>query len=87
MKTRTGRSSEADHRESGTLDGELRPFLTRCEVAELLRISERTVRRLESEGRLRSLKLTPGRAGRVIFRREELLRFVSDAESQAESTR
>jgi excisionase family DNA binding protein len=69
------------------LDGELRPFLTRCEVAELLRISERTVRRLESEGRLRSLKLTPGRAGRVIFRREELIRFVSDAESYAASTR
>lgn len=49
--------------------------------------SERTVRRLESVGRLRSLKLTPGRAGRVIFRREELLRFVSDAENDAEPMR
>ena len=55
-------------------------FLTRSEVADLLRISERTVRRMESEGRLRSLKLTPGRSGRVLFRREELMRFVADAE-------
>jgi excisionase family DNA binding protein len=64
------------------LGNELRPFLTRCEVADLLRVSERTVRRMECEGRLQSLKLTPGRAGRVLFRREELLRFVAEAESQ-----
>lgn len=65
---------------------ELPRFLTRCEVAELLRISERTVRRMESEGRLRSLKLTPGRSGRVLFRREELLRFVAEAESHGIAT-
>ena len=73
-----GRRTEREPQAAGSSD--LRPFLTRCEVADLLRISERTVRRMETEGRLRSLKLTPGRAGRVIFRREELLRFVSDAE-------
>ena len=61
-------------------EADLPRFLTRCEVADLLRISERTVRRMESEGRLRSLKLTPGRAGRVLFRREEVLRFVAEAE-------
>jgi excisionase family DNA binding protein len=76
---------QSERRAPVASSSELRPFLTRCEVAELLRISERTVRRLESVGRLRSLKLTPGRAGRVLFRREELLRFVSDAESHAEA--
>ena len=38
-------------------------LMLRAEVAKLFRMSERNVRRLEAQGRLRSLKLTPGRAG------------------------
>ena len=55
-------------------------LMLRSEVAEYLRMSERNVRRLEDQGRLRSLKLTPGRPGRVVFRREEVLRFIAEAE-------
>ena len=60
--------------------GELPALMLRSEVAELLRMSERNVRRLEDQGRLRSLKLTPGRPGRVVFKCEEVLRFVDEAE-------
>ena len=73
-------SNQSAERNAEPFGAELPLFLTRCEVADLLRISERTVRRTESEGRLRSLKLTPGKAGRVLFRREELLRLVADVE-------
>ena len=80
MRMRATQNQSLTERTGDALAAELPPFLTRCEVAELLRISERTVRRFEADGRLRSLKLTPGRAGRVLFRREELQRFVAEAE-------
>lgn len=50
-----------------------------AEVADVLRVTERTVRRWEAEGRLRSLKLTPGRGGRRVYARTEVLRFVAEA--------
>ncbi|MDD9945721.1 MAG: helix-turn-helix domain-containing protein [Myxococcales bacterium] len=59
---------------------DLPPLMLRSEVAKLFRMSERNVRRLEDQGRLRSLKLTPGRPGRVLFKRDDVLQFLAEAE-------
>ena len=59
---------------------ELPPFLTREEVANLLRVTIRSISRLVSQGRLRTLKLSRGPGGgRVLIARRELERFLDEA--------
>jgi excisionase family DNA binding protein len=51
------------------------------EAAKLLRVCSKTVHRWIGEGRLRSIKVTPGLgSGRRLIRRQELERFLDEAE-------
>ncbi|MDH5670779.1 MAG: helix-turn-helix domain-containing protein [Myxococcales bacterium] len=54
-------------------------LLTRSEAAKLLRVDDRTIARWDAIGRLPSVKLTPGRPGRKLYRREDLRRLVEQA--------
>ena len=53
-------------------------FLTTIEVAEILRISRRTVERMRVEGTgPRYLKVGPGKRSRVIYRQQDVEAWVS----------
>jgi excisionase family DNA binding protein len=51
---------------------ELPSLSSRAEVAQYLAVSERTVRRLEGRGLLRTVRV----GGRVLIRRDDLARFI-----------
>jgi excisionase family DNA binding protein len=58
----------------------LPPFLTADEVAELLRVSRRTINDFLAQGRLDSMKITPGPgSGRRLIPREAVAKFLSSA--------
>lgn len=57
------------------------PYLTIRNVAALLAVSCKTVRRYLSSGRLRGIKLSAGRNGAVRVCREELHAFLAAASS------
>lgn len=60
------------------------PILTLLEVAKLLRMSERNVRRLVSIGRIHSIKVSSGPgASRVLFARGEIARLLEEMAGQA----
>jgi excisionase family DNA binding protein len=50
------------------------------EAARMLSVSERTLFALRAEGRIRAVKLGAGRGATVLFRVEELKRFLAEAE-------
>ncbi len=56
-------------------------MLSLKEAAEVLRTSERNVRRLISTGRLRATKLGTGGSSRVLIARVELDRLLAEASS------
>lgn len=56
-------------------------LLTVSEVADRLRLSERTIRRRVALGHLDALRLGPGSAAPLRFDEEALERFVRPAES------
>ena len=52
-------------------------FMTTIEVAELLRISRRTLERMRVEGTgPRYLKVGPGKRSRVLYRQQEVLAWM-----------
>jgi excisionase family DNA binding protein len=52
-------------------------FLTTIEVAELLRVSRRTLERMRVEGTgPRYLKVGPGKRSRVIYRQQEVMAWL-----------
>lgn len=52
-------------------------FLTTIEVAEILRVSRRTLERMRVEGTgPRYLKVGPGKRSRVIYREQEILTWL-----------
>lgn len=58
-------------------------LLTAKEVAELLRVSPKTVYRLRSDGRLHGVKITNGRNSPLCFRRSEVERFIQERERES----
>lgn len=60
---------------------DLPALLTKREVAKLLRMSERSVDRYVTRGRLRVIKLHAGAGGsaRVLISRDELARFLEQS--------
>ena len=56
---------------------DLPKFLTVAEVASVLRVDPRTVRRWIAEGRMSSYRTHPGRTGRVLVARDAVGRFLS----------
>jgi excisionase family DNA binding protein len=47
-------------------------LFTRAQVAALLNVSTMTVIRLTSAGRLKPIRLTPGKSGKVFFRASDV---------------
>jgi excisionase family DNA binding protein len=58
------------------------PFLTPSEAAELLRLTTRTIRRWVSQGRLIAWRTHPGRGGRLLLRRADVLAAVGLADPE-----
>jgi excisionase family DNA binding protein len=57
---------------------ELPITMSKAQVAEVLRVCERTVDRAVTAGKLRAIKTADGRAGRVLFTRSEVVRFMAE---------
>lgn len=51
----------------------LPPVATIAQVAEYIQYSEKTIRRMCDDGRLRAVRSHPGRGGRLRIRREDVL--------------
>ncbi len=61
------------------LDG-ISPYSTAQEVAQIFRVSTRTVDRWTAQGRIRSIRATPDGASRRLYPRPELQRFAASLE-------
>lgn len=59
------------------LAASLPPLLNLAEVAELLRVHERTLHRMLRDGRLRSIRHAPMPGARHLIPRAELVRYLS----------
>ena len=51
--------------------------MTKREVAQLMRVSTRTIERYRARGRLRAIKLSPGQQGRIVYSREDVIAFLA----------
>jgi excisionase family DNA binding protein len=65
-----------------TLFADAPPLLNTAEAAELLRLSKRTIRRKYAEGLLPGYRSHPGRGGRMVFKRADVLALVGIVEEQ-----
>jgi excisionase family DNA binding protein len=55
--------------------------MTTAEAADLVRVHPRTIRKWNSEGRLAAKRTFPGRGGRLLFDRAEVLAAVGFSEA------
>lgn len=56
-------------------------LMTPAECADMLRLTARTIRRWLAEGRLTAKRTHPGRGGRILLDRAEVLRAVGITEA------